>query len=379
MNSVEDRAREGLHRLAEPVESRLAVDDVLRSGERRRRQRRAAFLASGAAGVAAVLTAVAIVPGLFTRDTVPAVPAPMSTTSAATPSAGTPSELPTTVPDGTVHDISVDIGSSIFADVDYGLRSVSGTAKAAGDGWDVTFDAVTKKGAAIHRTGHATGSAPAVAKITDRVWVVVSPSATWLRGTLAGGGIAMSEQVPFNSVPLIEYLVATGNTTGKLNGFLWRDVYGTVWDDRGTSVSQATFTVGEHGQWYTQDERLAIACGGTGGLDGTEMEEEGCAGLTAKTGGGLNHKLIPLGYGSGSIPKRGSAAYKAVQYGVLPTGASGIGIDLARKDCAAATGELSTGGPVAFVITCPFEYTGTALYTEVRYTDAAGTRVALRP
>lgn len=370
MSTVEDRARDALHQLAEPVDSGLTLDQVFDAGRRRRRQRRFAVMTSAAAGALVVVLTVALLPGAIGRAPISATPAPI--TSPTSPASGSPAPTGSPTAAATSYDVGVDLGSSIYADLDYGLSSLTGTATRSAQGWQVTFDAVTKAGAKIHRTSQATSAVPAVARITDRVWVVISPTATWLTGVLAGGGVAMEEDATTQSLPFSVYLLATGNVTGKLAGFVWKDATGAAFDERGAPVPTADFSFAGGTAWFLRDSARKIACGG----DTSDQAGAGCDVVgTPKSSG-----IIALAYGDGAIPRDGSrATYRAVQFGVLPVGATALDIRPAFSGCVTATSAFGTTGATAFLISCSREWDGKPLYARISYTDASGMPKTLLP
>lgn len=97
MNPTEERFREGLHSLADPVEPSVDLDAVTRAGERLKHVRRTRWSLATAAGL--VAGALVIVPQ-FAAAPIPAVPAPATTTSPPDPpaSAGPTPTPPTPSP-----------------------------------------------------------------------------------------------------------------------------------------------------------------------------------------------------------------------------------------------------------------------------------------
>ena len=182
----------------------------------------------------------------------------------------------------------------------------------------------------------------------------------WAEGAVAGGiTYAMADQLDGLGV-----IIAMGEPQLKLEGLMWQDGDGKVWNDRGTRSPSAELKLGDRTFWFTHDRGLRVACSGEVRLDGTRGRQCGVlTGDLAESGGG--------GDGQGHWED-----YLVV---VLPDGAREPTTDFSDQ-CSAAMGPLDPGGQTAILLLCTGGSSDqTARFPSIHYLDATGKAVTHSP
>lgn len=347
MNDLDEMLRDTLRGYADPVRDEVDLDAVLAGGERLRRGRRRRWVAGG---VAAVVAVGAVSYGVASRRPVSGVPAPMATVSASAPTA-VGSSTPTATPRerASVKAGTKTAGSALPAMASF--RTITVTVKANAE---VTVIGRTRSGAVITRSGTVMDGMPYVARLSDRLWVLLGTNLAWVQGAYP-----TYESNLFTVGGLAVHILA-GEAGQSLVGFVWRDTDGNFLDDRGDPVDSASLTAGGVGYWYVRDVRLRIGClGREDNADG-----HACSGV----GGG---EWSASGGGWVYTDRFGRTVAEEVQVLVVPEGASAP-VVMAKQGCDSAVGALSVSRRTVVLMSCDVSGSRAVVFPAVQYLDASG-------
>ncbi len=351
MNDLDERLRDTLHGYAKPVRDRVDLDVVLAGGERLRRRRRTRWVAG------AVVVGVAMGVGSYgvaSHRPVSGVPAPVASVSATPTTAGTATSTSTPgqrapVTAGTKTADSSDLPASAS------LRTLTVTVKANAE---VTVIGQNKAGVKITRTGTVMDGPPYVARLNDRVWVLVGTSLAWAQGDVDTTLPYPTYSSDLFTVGGLAVHILAAEAGQSLVGFVWTDTDGNFLDDRGDPLDSATFSAGGVDFWYVRDVRLRMSCVGWDG-GGRSCSSVG-AGEWSASGGGW-------GYTDG----HGRRMQKDFQVLVVPEGASAP-VVLAKKGCDSAVGALSVSGRPVVLMSCDVSGSKATVFPAIQYLDASG-------
>jgi hypothetical protein len=353
MIELEERLREGLGRLAEPVASRVELDAVIADGERLRRGRRTrGLLAAGATMVACGLAGAALLAGTPGSRVIATPAAPSPSVSAV------PSHAPTVAPsEGAKVTLTFDSRDDPLMGA-VGMAKVTVVRpdnKAPG----VVVSGTTKNGDKVEMQGSATVDAPFLAKLTDRTWVLVTAVKPVRAEGAVNGGIT-----PGQTYPLEDFGVAvvSGEPGLPLAGFIWQDDQGRAWNDRGERVPSAEVVLDGRTYRFAHDEQLRVACSGE--VRSQDFDAE-CS--------WLNGELSETGR-----DRSVGGVWEDRAFIVLPEGASGAEPG-EQSGCTSATANLDPGGRTLLLLVCSGSGGGEGQLPSVRYVDAHGKEQVYSP
>lgn len=357
MIDLEDRARDSLGRLASSVRSRVELDVVIKAGRRLRWRRRAGWAVAGAALVAGVVGGTALLPHGVESAVVVATPSPYVTPSVTAAPTETGRDWTNHVATLTKPMSQVPGGESL------GVTSITITLRAQ-PGSDVEVKAITTAGKTVVQSGVVSDGAPMLAKVNDKVWVMVTPGEVqWAEGARVGGGLLFAGT---DTVEGLGVIIAVGEENSKIAGFIWADVDGTVRSDRGDVVPSAEVKLGGRTFRFAHDLDLRIACGQEVKAGRSDADE--CSDLTAKSGRGLSDDLAEAGGGAGQEENT---------FFVLPEGASDWSADRVAG-CSVGSGTLQPSGRTVLLALCHVTGDGNGKVPAIHYRDASGQRVTYR-
>jgi hypothetical protein len=348
MNDLEDRLRDSLRDLAEPVHARVDLDELVTDGDRLRRSRRNRWIVPGVVAVVLALIAVSPAFSILTRGTIlaPVVPAAPATSTGLTESA-------------------------FF--VVYGIGLPSPTerlrvdAKAVGTGWDVVITGSRSDGRVVSQQTEHLDAAPASIQLAPQVFVELLPARpAWWTFVQKGKGPTRSEAATVGTLNLTAILLAypTPALPEGIAGFIWGEPDGTIRDSLGNTVPTADIVLATQTFKMYWDASLDV-------LNFASPE-----GQVITMGTKPEPDPYPrfLGQFSGAASQEGGT----VVFGdVLPEGASGLDVTLSSPG--AEWGQTQLAGRTVYVASLPLEMTGPDNpIASLAYTDASGQRVTVR-
>ena len=349
MNDLEDRLRDSLRDLAEPVHARVDLDELIPDGDRLRRRRRNVWIAPGvAAAVIVGLVVAGPVSSLLSRGSIfaPVVPAAPASSSGLTESA-------------------------FF--VAYGIGLVSPTerlrvdAQPAGTGWDVVITGSRSDGRVVSTQTEHLDAAPALIQLAPQVFVELLPARpAWWTFVQKGQGPTRAEAAAVGTLNLTAILLAYPSPPlpEAIAGFVWGEPDGTIRDSLGNTVPTADIVLASRTFTMYWDASLDL-------LNFASPE-----GQVATMGTKQAPDPYPryLGQFSGSAAQDGTT----IVFGdVLPEGATGL--DMTLSSASAEWGQAQLAGRTAYVATGVADLSNPAKpITSLAYTDASGTRVTVR-
>ena len=371
MNQLEDRLRDELWRLAEPMAAGSDAHLAVMAGNRLRRRR----WIGGLAGVAAVLVVAAPLAGPLGGGrggaAVIATPAPVPSASVEV-SPGTPTASATGEPSG--HG-SLQI---VLADreemPDYGLRAIQFRTQEAAEGVRAVVTSVDAEGGHVESGGVATGTRPLLVKVSGQVWAMVfAEEPAWVEGARAGGGLAAADVRPVPDAGAWAVLLEAESETAELGGLLWMDADAVVRDAVGTTVPTATISLSGREFSFVRDADRTMACGGERHDDYSDLA---CSDLSQVSA----ENLIEVGGGQGSRAHSGYEHYESYSYVVLPEGSQeGIEVDTGAVTCGVAGDRIGAEGQLVYLVLCETDDEMGSPIRAIEYRDAVGERVTFRP
>ncbi|HEX5334730.1 MAG TPA: hypothetical protein VFW55_02545, partial [Propionicimonas sp.] len=332
MNDLEERLRADLTRAVEPIDDNLDTEGLLSSAHRARDTRRTR---QAVAAVALSLVGGLVVWAGASLTSLPGV-APMIATPLPVPSA-TPSDsiTPTRSPrDWSGHTGSLSLDTSDLSGLAaVGLRALVVQSHGT-PGSDVVVTGTRKTGEPISRSGVVTASSPFLAKLTDEVWVMITPGKVrWAEGA-AGGGLAGATVGDLDGLGVI---VVMGEPQVKLAGFIWQGTDGKAWNDRGVRAPSAELSLDGRTYWFAHDPDLGVACSGELRAGEGNGSPDEC---------GFIHNLGESGRGGS-----GADGWEERLFVALPKGATEATVG-ASEQCTSASASLDPGGRTVILLSC---------------------------
>jgi hypothetical protein len=353
MNDLEDRLRADLTRAVEPIADTLDTEGLLASAHRARDARRSRqAVAVVALSLVAGLVAWAGASLTSLNGVAPVIATPLPAPSTTPSESVTPTRSPRDW-SGHTGSISMDV-SDLPGLAGLGLRAVEVQSHGT-PGSNVVVTGTRKNSEPISRSGVVTAKAPFLAKLTDKVWVMVtSGKARWAEGA-AGGGLAGATVEDIDGLGVI---VVMGEPQSKLTGLIWQGTDGKAWNDRGVRVPSAELTLDGRTYWFAHDPDLGVACSGelrTGEGNGSP-DECGAISNLGETGRG------------------GSTAegWEERLFVALPDGATKATVGASTK-CTSTSASLDPGGRTVILLLCKgASDEADAGFPTVTYRNAAG-------
>jgi hypothetical protein len=360
MNDLEGRLRADLTRAVEPIDDTLDTEGLLASAHRARDARRSRR--------AAAVVALSLVAGLVVwagtsltslNGVAPVLATPLPAPSTSPSDSVTPTRSPR---DWSGHTGSISLDASDLPGLaGMGLRTVLVESHGA-PGSDVVVTGTRKTGEPISFSGVVTTKSPFLAKLTDKVWVMITPGKVrWAEGA-AGGGLAAATVEDLDGLGVI---VVMGEPQVKLTGFIWQGTDGKAWNDRGLRAPSAELTLDGRTYWFAHDPDLGVACSGELRADEVKGSPDECGAIS----------------NLGETGRGGSAAegWEERLFVALPDGATQATLG-ASTQCTSTNASLDPGGRTVILLLCKGAADeADAGFPTITYRNAAGLVTSYSP
>jgi hypothetical protein len=360
MNDLEERLRADLLQAVGPIDGELDTDDLLASAHRARDNRRTrqvvAVVALSLVGGVAAWAGAALTSLL---GVAPVIATPLPVPSTAPSNSVAPTQSPR---DWSGHTSTVSFDTSDLPGVaGLGLRTVVVQSRGK-PGSAIVVTGTRATGEPISRSGVVTATTPFLAKLTEGVWVMITPDKVrWAEGAVAGGiSGATAEQLDGLGV-----IVVMGEPQLKLKGFIWQDADGLAWNDRRIRVPSTELTLDGKTYWFAHDPDLGVACSG-------ELLPREVNGFPGECG--VISNLGETGRGGS-----GAAGWEERLFVALPEGATEATVD-ASEQCKSTSGSLDPGGRTVILLLCKgAPDVAEAGFPAVHYRNVAGEVTSYSP